>query len=123
MPSFKGEYGKSEHGNFEVYDAIPTTHAFCVTAKHVAYAADHHSGILSEDAIEQSGFPCGVKGCNLGVREHKFALLILCRAEIADPATSKAVPELHEYLLKIKEECEKNGYVGFAFMKSEDFHG
>jgi hypothetical protein len=120
--TFKGEYGESAQGNFKVVDTIPTTHAFCVTPKHIAYAADHHHGILDEYVIERSGAPCGVKGCNLAFNDHKFALLISCRREISDPKTQQAVPELHEYLCNIKDECEKNGYVGFAFVKSEDFN-
>jgi hypothetical protein len=123
MPKFRGEYGASSADNFIVIDAIPTTHPFCVTARHVAYASDHCGGILGDEAIERSGIPCGVKGCSRKLHEHEFALLIECAEEAADKATGKAVPELHEYLLKIKEECEKNGYVGFAFLRKEVTNG
>lgn len=124
MSSFRGEYGESEHGNFKVVDSIPLDHAFCVTASHIAYAAQHCCGILDEHALEESGIPCGVKGCQLSPKEHKYALLISGAAELTEPDdVTKPNPELHAYLLKIKDECIKNGYEGFAFMRKEDYDG
>ena len=29
------------------------------------------------------------------------------------------IPELQEYLLSIKDKCEKDGFVGFAFIKGD----
>lgn len=122
--SLRGNYGESEQGNFKVVDTLPATHFFCITAKHIAYAADHHCGLLNEDTIEQSGIPCGVKGCNLSLADHKEVLLISAAAELTDPDdVRKPNPELHAYLLKIKDECEKNGYVGFMFIRKEEYDG
>lgn len=49
MSKFK-DYPKTEL--FSVVDSIPTTHAYCITAKHVNYASDNCSGILDEFSIK-----------------------------------------------------------------------
>ena len=36
---------------------------------------------------------------------------------------TKPNPELQAYLVSIKEECEKNGYAGFTFVKGDKFCG
>ena len=108
MSKFKGNYGKSENGNFEVIDTIGVPHPFCITPRHVAYAADHCGGRLNEKAA--SKHPCGMKGCNLTYEMHETALLIACHKDI------KNNEELKSYLLKIVAEAESNNYAGFAFL-------
>ena len=115
----KGQYGQSEHGNFKVIDTIGVPHPYCIMPKHVSVAADHHSGILDEAAIidaESRGAKCGTCKGKLSYKEHEQALLVGCKLEIKD-AAGMVCPELHQYLLTIKDEATKNGYAGFAFKK------
>ena len=59
---------------------------------------------------------CRTSGQNLSYDQHEQALLVKC---LADPnATEEAKAELHQYLLSIKDMCEKDGLVGFAFQRS-----
>ena len=115
----KGDYPKSQHGNFEVVDSIGVPHPYCITPKHIAHASDRCGGILNETAIreaEQTGARCGCRGCNLPYDQHEQALLVKCHSDFqTDP---QAEQELRDYLLAIKETTEQNGYVGFAFTKS-----
>ena len=114
----KGEYGQSEHGNFKVVDTIGVPHPYCITPRHVAVASDHFGGMLGKEAVayaEEHGVHCGVRGCQLTYEEHKQALLVGCWDNLKTQ-TGQAVPELHDYLMSIKDECEKNGYAGFSFV-------
>lgn len=118
---FKGNYGESSNGNFKVIDTIGVPHPYMITNKHVCWAADHHMGMLDTYAIESAekqGIKCGMRGCNLTYAEHEQALIVECHQELQ--LNGKTNPELHEYLLSIKDECESNGYAGFAFMKAEE---
>jgi len=115
--TFKGNYGESVKGNFRIIDSIGIPHPYCIGPRHVAYASDHCMGMLGADAIrgaERNGAGCCVRGCNLPYDEHEQALLVECDTWITDEHR-KANPELHEYLLKIKDMAEMNGYSGFAF--------
>ena len=117
---FKGEYGTSEYGNFTIIDTIGIPHFYCIGPRHVIYASDHFSGMLGKAAIEEAekhGITCAVKGCNLSYGEHETALLVECKANMVIPGSkNEACPELHNYLLKIKNEATRNGYTGFAFL-------
>ncbi len=115
----KGEYGKSEHGNFEVVKDMPVTHAYTVGPKHVTMAAEHHGGILAKEVMDK--LPCAHPECRLKYDEHEFGLLVSCKAPLK-PDDSKVNPELEAYLVSIKDEVEKNGYVGFAFIRAEDWN-
>ena len=55
--TIKGEYGKSEHGNFEVTDTIGVPHPYCITPKHVHVAS--------------AQFECGVCKGELSYAEHE----------------------------------------------------
>lgn len=104
-PKFKGTYGTSENGNFQVVDTIAVPHPYCITARHIAAG-----GILNSESIEaaeRNGAACGIKGCRLSYKQHEVALLVSCKTEPND--------ELEKYLVGNKDECEKNGYAGFAF--------
>lgn len=113
----KGKYGRSEKGMFEAIDSIGVPHPYCVGPRHVGHAADHFGGRLGKEAIE-SGERCGIgcctPECQLCFSEHEQALVIACYKELKD-AEGKADPELHQYLLKIKEMAVENGYAGFVF--------
>ena len=116
----KGTYTKSEH--FEITDTIGVPHPYCITPRHVEEAADHHGGMLTEAAIEATerkrGRSCGVRGCNLDYKEHEQALIVTCRAPLKG-ADGKVNPELEQMLLANKDECERNGYAGFAFVEAK----
>lgn len=114
-------YGKSEQGNFYVFDTIGVPHTYCIGSKHITHAADYFSGMLSKEAIidaEKKGAKCGMRGCQLSYEEHKQALLVKCEASMSDD-DGKAVPELHAYLLKSKPLCEEDKYAGFGFIKAD----
>jgi hypothetical protein len=116
------EYGKSEHGNFYPIDKVITPHPYMIGAGHVEHASDRFSGRLGEDAIKsfENGIGrCGWKDCNLRYEEHESVLLILCKKPYADDE-NKADPELHEWLLKIKDQAEANGIKGFGFKETHE---
>ena len=115
MGAIKGDYAKTE--NFEIVDTIGVPHPYCISPRHLAYASKYYGHILTEDgmrAAEKSGnAKCGVRGCTLSFDEHEHALLVACKQDIKDEAYKE---ELHQMLLANKEEAEKNGYAGFAFL-------
>lgn len=128
VPEKLRKYGASEHGNFEVVDTIGVPHPYCIGAKHVAFASNHHMGILNEYAIEQgekNGIVCQTCKGKLKYKEHKQALLVSCKAELqvtsADGQGSKQEPnpELKAYLEASVAMCQADGYEGFAFIRGE----
>ncbi len=110
------KYPKTE--KFKAIDSIGVPHPYCLTPKHVAYASDHHSGMLTKHAIvesEKHGARCDICKGDLKYEEHEQALLI----EVGDSRELKDIPELKDYLLSIKEQAEKDGFVGFAFKQRD----
>jgi hypothetical protein len=106
--------------NFWVKNTIGVPHPYCIGVKHVAWAAHHHNGMLGSTAIEDAerngkNVHCGMKGCKLKYAEHKQALLVA----VKDTRDLNDIPELKAYILSIKERTEKDGFVGFAFVKEE----
>lgn len=111
-------YGQSEWGNFSITQTIGVPHPYCITPMHVTVAAKHHGGILNEAAIkdcERAYGKCGICHGKLKYEEHETALLVSCKKDIKD-ADGKAAPELHQYLLSVKDKAEEDGFAGFAFM-------
>lgn len=106
-------YPKSD--KFEVIDTIGVPHPYCITPKHVAYASDNCSGMLTAQAIrdseEKARAKCGICKGELTYDEHEQALLV----EVDDKRELKDIPELKDYLLSIKEQAEQDGFAGFAF--------
>lgn len=107
-------YPKTEH--FEIVDTIGVPHPYCITEKHVVHAADHYCGRLGLDAIKDMekkyGKSCGVKGCNLPYEGHEQALLVNCKSEDKEL--------LGAYLKSIVDQCERDGFAGFALMLDKD---
>lgn len=97
----------------------PAGHFYCITARHVTYAADRRCGMLDETAIkgaERQGAKCGVKDCGLPYSAHKQDLVLLVSLPLdSAPKDLNAVPGLHAYLLEIKERCDEFGIDGFGF--------
>ena len=124
--TFKGTYPKSENENFWVENSIGVPHPYCITPKHLEWS---NSMVLDVPGAEQRsreahpGNPGKWAVCDicrklvnkrmqpgiLTYEQHEQALVIGCKGELESP-------ELKAYLLAIKEEAEKNGYVGFAFV-------
>lgn len=111
----RGKYPDSACGNFRIKTTIGVPHPYCITPKHVAYAADHCGGMLGEDAIRESekhGARCDICKGKLKYEEHEQALVVGCKVDPKDKPVS-----LQEWLKAIAPIAEKNGYVGFAFTK------
>lgn len=118
----KSLYPPSDMGNFYVKDTIGVPHPYCIGARHVVYVSDHRGRKLSAEANEASGVPCQMKtswggNCQLTYDEHETALLIACKIEMKH-TDGTVVSELLEFLLAIKDQCESDGYAGFAFIKA-----
>lgn len=121
----RGEYGISAQGNFYIDDIIGVPHPYCIGAKHVSFAADNYSEILSKECIEDAeshGIYCDIckqisnrGGTPLSYAQHETALVVKCKADFKKHKEYEK--ELQDYLVKCKDECEKNGYAGFAFVR------
>lgn len=113
-------YGISEKGNFFVRETIGVPHPYMIMPGHVAEAADHHGGMLGESAIESAEKRrvfCGICKGKLKFHEHESALLVEAKKELqVEPG--KADPELHAYLLSIKDKAEEDSFAGFAFVRA-----
>ncbi len=92
---------------------VCSPHPYCITPRHVAFAADHCSGRLTGAAIKDSKARCGIQGCNLDYSEHEALLTAVIRVPQNDDLND--VPGLHAYLLSVKKEAEGLGFDGFAF--------
>ncbi len=117
--AIKGEYPASQDGNFSIMDTIGVPHPYCITPEHLEYCGSMYLDQTSIERAESKGARCDI--CKKAVKagrqtevltysEHEQALLVECRVGI-EPVP----PELHDWLLSIKDEAAKNGYVGFAF--------
>lgn len=117
--TMRGTYPDSPSGRFKVIDSIPTSHAYCITPKHVRIASDDHGGMLDESAIEDAerrGAKCGTCKGKLAYKEHESALLVECAIE-----PKEAEQEIKDWLKALAPEGEKNGYAGFAFIRAKNF--
>lgn len=113
------KYGKSENGNFSIVDSVPVPHPYMITPKHLEFVADNNHGILDEHAImecEKRGIYCAIcknaRNQILPFSEHKLALLVGCKADLMENKD-----EIKEFILRINDATEKDGYVGFVFRK------
>jgi hypothetical protein len=90
----------------------------------VAYAADHCGGRLTKEAIraaEKEGAVCDI--CHksgdriLSSDEHGSALLV----DVYDKAGRELndMQDLRDWLVSIKDQATKDGFVGFAFRKAK----
>lgn len=97
---------------FSVKGTLGVPHPYTIGPRLVGHCADHNGGILNKRAIEDAekvGIHCVYPKCTLSHGEHKTALTINCKTE--DPELLK------EYLMSIKDQCEKDGFAGFALVK------
>ena len=102
-------YDQWDTSFFSVRDTVGVPHDYTITEKHVEYS----SGVyLDIEEAESKGAKCGHPHCKLPYAEHEIALGINCKSKDRDL--------LRDYLLSIKEQCEKDGYVGFALFDCTD---
>lgn len=107
-------------GFFKVFDTHTncTPHPFCITSRHVVYAADHCCGRISEwamDECEKRGIKCGVSGCQLPFKDHtseEILLLQLTRHLSSDEASTE--------LKKLTDVLDKNGFAGLTFVETPE---
>ena len=95
-------------------------HPYCITQRHIAFAAKHFGGGLSKDAIraaEKSGACCDI--CRhsgqgiLTVDQHESLLSLIIK--VPQNKDLNAVDGLHTYLYGNKETFVNMGIAGFAF--------
>jgi len=113
------EYPYSMH--FKVIDTIGVPHTYCITPKHLETGHVYVDEWTIKEAELECGAKCGVKGCDLSYEEHKTALLVLCFQD-EDLPDDLYHEMLQAYLMEIKDKCEADGCVGFAFMKASEPH-
>jgi len=126
-------FGVSEHGNFMCVDTIPVPHPDCITPHHVVWASENFGGLLSKQAIEAAERQNTVKyACDickarhrklgekiLGISDHGEALIVACKVDYR--THKEAEQELRTYLIMNKGKCEEHKFVGFSFMRWEDW--
>lgn len=99
-------------------ESVSLPHPYCITSRHVVFAADHRGGMLTAEAIdaaERAGARCGMPGCNLKHDEHEQMLTMFIAVPPQHQRDLNACPGLHAYLLSIKEQAQALGVQGFAF--------
>lgn len=105
-------------------ESISRPHPYCITPRHVEWAADHYSGMLTQEAIidaEKNGAKCDIcrkqgnkQGNILTFAQHETvtALFIQVPAGVENLNDLKG---LHKYLFENKAKFESLGIQGFAF--------
>jgi hypothetical protein len=100
-------------------ETVSLPHPYCITPKHVAWAADHFGGMLSKDAIrdaEKHGAQCDicrVRHERLTIDQHESQMTLF--VQVPDNQDLNAIPGLHKYLFENKATFEAAGIQGFAF--------
>lgn len=96
-----------------IHEVNHKPHPYTVGPKHVAYAAKHNGGVLSEEICEE--IPCAEPKCNLSYTEHtsdKTLFLQLKRDTLES--------EVQNELLKIKDLMVSNDIEALAFVDTEE---
>lgn len=110
---------------FSLYDLVRANyspHPYMVGAEHVAYAADHNSGYLTEESIaalerQKGRGMCKQRGCSLYVHEHKsdyIALFELRKDKTPWDAFVTFAQDVLDPFFK------RHGIDGFNFMEQPD---
>lgn len=113
-------------------------HPYCITPLHVAYASDHHFGMLGEEAIlgaEKRGARCGmysdgagrwangrtgrcVHPCMTPYKEHTKGEHVLFVRALVDRKSPADLFGLRPWLVACKSVMEKHGIAGVAFVEA-----
>lgn len=126
------KYGSSSKDNFKVIDTIGVPHPYCISNKHLEFNDSMYLGKEQIERMEKEHpdqVMCDIcKKANnkngdqiLKFSEHKQALLVQCKQDMTvgkpdKDGKVKANPELHKYLLSIKDKATKDHYEGFTFL-------
>lgn len=120
-------YGQSEQGNFKIIDTIGVPHSYCINQLHLKYNTSMYLGEEQIVRMERDHNNVRCDTCKklnrkegtqiLLWNEHKKALLVECLIEATNKDGHIMIPELHQYLLKVKDLATKNGYEGFGFIR------
>lgn len=94
------------------------SHPFTIGVRHIADAADHHSGMLGRATLE--AIPCAHRDCNLTLDKHTHDVVLVLM-----PRRSCSKDELHAGLKAafppgISAETEADGIDGLIFIKNPD---
>lgn len=106
--------------SFAKVERITFPHPYCITPRHVAYAADHCGGMLTTEAIrgaEKAGARCDIcaksgKGI-LTIDQHETSTTLFIN--VPQNRDLNAVEGLHNFLFTNKAKFESMGIQGFAF--------
>jgi hypothetical protein len=101
-------------------EKITHPHPYCITPRHVAWAADHFGGMLGTDAIrdaEKHGATCEIcqksgRGI-LSIDQHQTDVTLFIN--VPQNRDLNAIPKLHAYLFDNKAKFAALGIQGFAF--------
>jgi len=112
-------FGQSKNKNFKIIDSIGVPHTYMITPKHLEYS---ESMYLDISGAEKKGAVCDICKHNksdkiLSYEEHKQALLVKSKQDFKD--NKKLSKELQDWLVSIKDKCEKKKFVGFTFLEPE----
>lgn len=106
-------------------ETISNPHPYVIGPKHVAWASDHHSGLLGREAIEsgeKQGITCQHPHCNLAYKEHKAEKALVVVLPNDAPEDLNSVEGLASFLCGIKAQMEEEGISGIMFPKERQLH-
>lgn len=102
-------------------DKVSMPHPYCITPKHVEWAAGYYGGILSAEAIEDAekhGACCDIcRQSHQGIlpyHKHESLLTLFIKIPVGIRDLNK-IAGLHDYLYENKAAFEQLGIKGFAF--------
>ena len=101
---------------FKIYDVDRVNHKphpFMIGPRHVAHAADNHSGMLGEKTLE--AIPCAMPRCELSYHEHTSNLVVFLQLQRDGEAY-----EANEILGKLAPVLEENKIEGVVFVDTEE---
>ena len=100
----------------ERIEQLSLPHPYCITPRHVAYAADKCGGILGKEAMEGAeadGATCGICKGKHKFKEHEVVNSLIITVPQNDDLN--AIVGLHTYLFANKQAFVDKGIDGFAF--------
>ena len=109
------KFGVSAKGNLRITNEFGIPHPYKITPKHLEYNDQLELGKEQIEKMEaEHGSMCGFE-CGIAWNKHEMALMVECKLDI-HTKKGRMNSELQNYLNKIKEKAQKNGYNGFAFL-------
>jgi hypothetical protein len=93
-------------------------HPYCIGPKHLKYASDRHSNVLSEDVIregEKKGVYCAVPGCTLDYDEHTSNTVMMIQL-----VRHAHTDEVQELLNKVNKVIDGTGIEGYTLVDTPE---